>query len=127
MATSVGVRRTSGVRRRCLISLSVMGALVCALGSTGLFAALTDSARSGGNHVDSAAMPGAADLQIATAHVVQQPVGGAQVICDEPFVEDLTTGGFNVSNATPGSTITPRAFYCVRNVGSQSVSVTATI
>jgi hypothetical protein len=128
MTATVGVRRVNTGRRRYLISLAVMGALVCALGSTGLFAALTDSARTGTNHVDTAALPGAADLQLATAHVAPPVVAGqgSSIVCDEPFVEDLTTAGFNATAVTPGFA-TAKAWYCLKNVGSQSVNVAATI
>jgi hypothetical protein len=128
MAANAGVRRTLPVRRRYLISLSVMGALVCALGSTGLFAALTDSARTGNNHVDTAALPGASDLRIAPAHASAPPTGvGGIIVCDPPFEEDLTTGGFSASDVNPVGFVTPMAWYCVKNVGSQTVGLSATI
>jgi hypothetical protein len=118
----IGVRRTTAVRRRYLISLAVMGLIVSALGSTGLFAALSDSARTGQNQIDSAPLAGSAELKIQAGTVVGSPLTGfSSVDCPTAgFVDDLTTGGFNASNVTPGFA-TPNSYYCIQNAGSQTV------
>ena len=115
-----GVRRVSTVRRRYLISLSVMGALVCALGSTGLFAALTDSARTSQQDFDSAPLAGAADLQITDAGTAT-----AAYSCSD-WSEDLTTNTYSATDLNPGFVAAPQVF-CLRNVGSQAVTLVTTV
>ena len=55
------------MRRSVLGSLAALGVVVCGLGGTGLFAALTDTARGGPNSVESAPLAGSADIQLADA------------------------------------------------------------
>jgi hypothetical protein len=122
--TFIGGRRTTAVRRRYLISLSAMGLLVCVLGSTGLFAALSDTARTGQNTIDSAPLAGSAELKIQAGSVVPGPtVGSNAIACSSAsWVDDLTTGGFNATDVGPGFS-TPNAYYCIQNAGSQAVQL----
>ena len=57
------------MRRSALITLAALGGLICLIGGTGLFAALTDSARSGTNSLESGALAGSADIQLSNASV----------------------------------------------------------
>jgi hypothetical protein len=105
------------MRRSSLLTLTALGALICLIGGTGLFAALTDTARTGTNTVDSAALAGSADIQIATA--VQEP--WPAITCGS-FSEDLATGFFTASDARPGEFAVGQ-FFCLKNVGSQTVTI----
>jgi hypothetical protein len=117
--------RVMPMRRSLLITLLALGSLVCLIGSTGLFAALTDIARTGTNTVDSASLAASADIQLATATfdaVTEATTCGT-------FSEDLTTGVFTVGDIEPGygsdsETFTP-AFFCIKNVGSEPVTISA--
>ena len=104
------------MRRSMLLTLAALGGLVCVIGGTGLIAALSDTARSGTNTVESAPMAGSADLQIAPASSA-----GGVVSCGQ-FEENLTTGFYTAQNVTPGYN-PPGVFYCVQNMGSQGVSL----
>jgi len=117
---AAGVRRVSTVRRRYLISLSVMGALVCALGSTGLFAALSDSARTSQQDFETKQLAGAADLQITDAQTATAAYG-----CSD-WSEDLTTNTYSATDLVPGFVSSPQVF-CLRNVGSQTVTLLTTV
>ena len=109
------------MRRRNLLTVTALGALICLLGGTGLFAALTDTARSGTNSVDSAALAASADIQIARAFV--PGTTPPNLICGT-LAEDLATGFFTASNVGPGYSSTDQ-YYCVKNVGSQPVNLSA--
>lgn len=116
--------RERNTRRSVLLTFAVLGGLVCLIGGTGLFAALQDSARSGTNSAESDAMAGSADIQVATATQVDVPDSptGASVNCGT-FSEDLTTPIHTVTGVTPN--FVSNAWYCVKNVGSQQVTLSA--
>ncbi len=105
------------MRRSTLLTLAALGGLVCLIGGTGLFAALSDTARGGTNSVESAPLPGSADIQIATA----TSTAGEPVTCGQ-FGENLTTAFYTVQNVSPGYN-PPGVVYCVQNMGSQTVSL----
>lgn len=109
------------MRRSSLVTLTVLGALICLIGGTGLFAALTDTANTGPNTVDSAALAASADIQVAQGFIpaVTPPNNGCG-----PFSEELATGLFTASNVGPGYGSGTKHF-CVRNVGSQPVNISA--
>jgi hypothetical protein len=98
-----------------LLTLAAVGGVIVLLGSTGLFAALSDTARSGTNYVDSGALSPSADLQIAAAQIE-----GSGIACGE-FGENLESGVYSVVSA-PGAD-GPIYFYCLRNIGSQTVDL----
>jgi len=109
------------MRRSSLLTLTALGALICLLGGSGLFAALTDTAQSGTNSVDSAALAASADIQVARAFIpgVTPPNWG----CNS-FSEELGSAFFTAANVTPGYATADQPF-CVRNVGSQPVTLSA--
>lgn len=107
------------MRRSVLISLVVLGSLISLIGGTGLFAALSDSARTGTNTVDSAALAGSADIQIATA---TRPAG-SPFACGT-YSEDLASGFFTAADVGPGYS-SQYAYFCIKNVGSQPVTLWA--
>ena len=109
------------MRRSSLLTLAALGALISLVGGTGLFAALTDTARTGTNTVDSAALAGSADIQLATATRVNAPP--FTITCGE-YSEDLASGFFAAQDVTVGHQ-SPYSYLCIRNVGSQSVFVGA--
>jgi hypothetical protein len=117
--------RERNTKRSVLVTFAVLGGLVCLIGGTGLFAALQDSARSGPNSAESDAMAGSADIQVATATEVPNPVVGApaEVGCGT-FSEDLTTPFHTVTGVTPGF-VSSAQLYCIKNVGSQQVTLSA--
>lgn len=101
------------MRRPLLLTLTILGAVLGLIAGTGVFAALTDTADSGLNQVASPALDGSADLQLGTE------IGG---VCT--FEENLTTPWFDYGpNVEPGFYDT--VYVCLRNVGSQTVAVTA--
>src|SRR5262245_16526660 len=102
------------MRRSFLITVSALGLVVCLLGGTGLFAALTDSATTGTNQVDSAPLAGSANLQLA----LNDGLTPAMTMTCGAFSDDLATGlvsgtGLIQSVNSAGSV------FCLRNVGSQ--------
>jgi hypothetical protein len=107
------------MRRPVLVTLVVLGSLISLIGSTGLFAALTDTARTGTNSVDSAAEASSADIQLATA-----TADTLTVTCGATFSENLTAGFFTVSDVAPG--YNNLALFCIRNVGTHPVSLFGT-
>jgi hypothetical protein len=109
------------MRRSSLLALAALGAVICLLGGTGLFAALTDTARTGPNTANSAALAASADIQVAPASI--PATTPPNWVC-QGFSEELATGFFAASNVAPGYGSVDR-YYCLRNVGSQSVTVTA--
>lgn len=119
------------MRRSVLITLVVLGSLITLVGSTGLFAALTDTANTGENSVDSGALAASADIQLATATVDQN---SGEYTCGL-FSDDLTTAFFTTSGAAgsyvyddalPGS-ISPEFPFCLANIGSQSIDLSAMV
>ena len=112
------------MRRPVLITLVLLGSLISLIGGTGLFAALTDNARTGTNTVDSAALAGSADIQIATATRAPIPgFSGTPFACGT-YSEDLASGFFTVSDVAPGYS-SEFAYFCIKNVGSQAVTLWA--
>ena len=107
------------MRRSVLLSVAAVGALVCAIGSSGLFAALTDTARTGVNTADSSALAASADIRLASATYGGDP---ATVTCGT-FGENLSTALFTVADAQPRATALDEKYLCIRNVGSQSVTL----
>jgi hypothetical protein len=108
------------MRRSALVTVAVLGGLVCLLGGTVLYSALQDTARTGINSVDSAALGGSAEIQLATATFTQ----GSGVTCGT-FSEDLASGFFTATGVVPGSYSSNEQYFCIRNVGSQQVTLSA--
>lgn len=106
------------MRRSALSTVAVLGSLVCLIGGTVLFAALQDTARTGTNSVDSAALAASADIQLARATF------NAGTIDCGTFSEDLSTGLFTVTGVSPGYS-SQSEFVCIKNVGSQQVTLSA--
>jgi hypothetical protein len=105
------------MRRSALVTVAVLGGLVCLLGGTVLYSALQDTARTGTNSIDSAALAASADIQLATAGR-----SGNTITCDA-FFENLASGVINVTDFSPGSS--GQRFFCLKNVGSQQVTLSA--
>jgi hypothetical protein len=108
------------MRRSVLLTISAMGLLVCLLGSTGLFAALTDVARTGTNTATSDGLAPSADLQLATGVFVE----GFGISCGT-FQDNLATPLTVATGLKPGDG--GASIFCIRNVGSQSVTLAATV
>jgi hypothetical protein len=104
------------MRRSALVTVAVLGGLVCLLGGTVLYSAIQDTARTGTNSFESAALGASADIQLATA-----TLANGTIICGT-FSEDLTSGLFTVTGVSPGDPNTS-AFFCIKNVGSQQVTL----
>jgi len=109
------------VRRSLLLTASIIGLLICLIGGTGLFAALTDSAHTGTNTVDSAGLAPSSDLKLAMAtYAIPNSCG--------TYSDNLATGLFDY---TPGSVWVPGngvwTALCIQNAGSQSVSLSTAI
>ena len=109
------------MRRITLVLASALGAVVCLLGGTVLFSALQDTARTGTNSAESAALGASADIKLATA--TPNAANPADIDCGT-FSENLSSGLFNYTDLTPGffSEVT---LFCIKNVGSQSVTLSA--
>ena len=104
------------MRRPVLLTLAALGAVLGLL-SAGLFAALSDTARTGSNQVATHELPGSADLKIATA-----TPSGVSTTCGT-FSDDLATALITLDDQTPGFDSGQGYLYCLRNVGSQPVKV----
>jgi hypothetical protein len=104
------------MRRSALLTVAVLGGLVCLLGGTVLYSALQDTARTGTNSVESAALAASADIQLATATASQ-----SGVTCGT-FSEDLTSPLVTVTGMSP-STQGAGEYVCIKNVGSQQVTL----
>jgi hypothetical protein len=109
---SKGTKRRSG-----LLTVATLGGLVCLLGGTVLFSALQDTARTGTNSAESAALAASADIQLATATYDSAITCGA-------FSENLASGLFTVTGVIPEYQSGP-VYFCIRNVGSQEVTLSA--
>src|SRR5262245_37760911 len=103
-------------RNTYLWSVIVVGAIVTAVGGTGIFAVFTDRATQGPNTFVSGAQAKAADLQIAS----YMP-GGIGCMA---WQEDLATGLWDATNIQPGDTTTRQL--CLRNNGSAAVTASLT-
>jgi hypothetical protein len=55
------------MRRPVLLTLAAVGGVIVLLGGTGIFAALSDTTRSGTNSIDTGALAASSDLRVATA------------------------------------------------------------
>jgi len=102
------------MRRSLLLTVTVLGALICLVGGTGLFAALNDTAKTGTNTVTSHDLPTSIDIKLATGSY-----SGGIITCGT-FVDDLATPLFTETDLQPGSN--GLAFFCLRNVGAQAAS-----
>jgi hypothetical protein len=109
------------MRRSVLLTLSTLGLLVCLLGGTGLFAALTDTADVGPNHLDTAPLAGSADLKVAL-HAPNPNVPG-EFACGT-FEDNLVTAFIDAGNLMPGGGTSNQL--CVQNIGSQTVGLFVT-
>jgi hypothetical protein len=88
--------------------------VVCLVGSTGLFAALTDTALTGPSEVTSPGLAASADIQLAMDEgTAGSPSCGA-------FSDDLTTPLFEFTASAPSNN--QGHIVCVKNVGSQALS-----
>jgi hypothetical protein len=105
------------MRRIALVLASALGAVVCLLGGTVLFSALQDTARTGTNSVESAALGSSADIQLAAA------TNNAGVITCGTFSEDLASGLFSATGVSPG--FSSQEYFCVKNAGTQEVMLSA--
>jgi hypothetical protein len=105
------------MRRSVLLTIAALGGLVCLLGGTVLVSALQDTARTGTASIESAALESSADIQLS-----QATGNGTSVSCLE-FSENLATAPMAVQSFRTGSMAGD--FFCIRNVGSQSVTLTA--
>ena len=114
----------AGMRRSILFSLFVLGAVITAVGSTGVFAALVDTAHTGTNDIASTALRSSADLQLASANLSSTDDG---IDCGR-FSDNLTSGIFLASSLQPGqfapTPTSPDGMFCLRNRGSQAVALT---
>ncbi|HUP84152.1 MAG TPA: hypothetical protein VM143_00670 [Acidimicrobiales bacterium] len=108
------------MRRTFLIMAAAFGGLLTLLAGTGVFAALSDTARSGTNSVTSGALAPSADLQLGTA-TWDNTNGGYTCAA---FSDNLSSPLISVQDVAPGFWGAHTAF-CVRNIGSRSVSVSA--
>ena len=108
-------------RNNYLIAIMVMGAIVTAVGGTGIFAVFTDRATQGPNTADSGVRPKAADIQLAMA--TSDPTTNA-ISCGT-FSENVTTAPFEESNMQPFSS--DYRYMCVKNVGAAPVSLTLSV
>lgn len=109
------------MRRSSLLTVAVVGLLICLLGGTGLFAALTDTADLGPNRISSAPLAGSADLQLA--YRVPAPGDPSQSVCGD-YQENLTAQYFiDAGNLVSGPS-GPSNMVCIRNVGSQTLGTT---
>lgn len=110
------------MRRSALLAIAVLGGVVSLLGGTVLYSALQDTARTGTNSAESAALGASADIQLALGTL--PPAGSANqtdIQCGT-FSEDLTSGLFTVTGVTPGYQSNAELF-CIKNVGSQQVTL----
>ncbi len=108
------------MRRTALLTIAVLGGLVSLLGGTVLFAALQDTARTGTNSAESAALGASADIQLAPP-LSARPARG--VDCGT-FSENLSSGLFSATGVSPGYT-SEFKLLCIKNVGSQQVTLSA--
>jgi hypothetical protein len=105
------------MRRPILLTLAAVGGIIVLLGGTGLFAALSDTARSDTNSVESGALVASADIQMALA---SGGAAGTPWTC-KTFSEDLTAA---MTVTGPPGVDTGQVYpYCIRNVGSRTLSL----
>ena len=110
-------RRLGGeMRRPALLTIAVLGGLACLLGGTVLYAAVQDTARTGTNSAESAALGTSADIQLASA-----TKSGNAFNCGT-FSEDIASGLYTAVGVSPG--FTQQRQFCIKNVGSHLVELT---
>ncbi|MEX2246547.1 MAG: hypothetical protein WEC75_07655 [Dehalococcoidia bacterium] len=109
------------MRRSFLGTLVVLGSIISLIGSTGLFAALTDTAQTGTNTVDSAGLPVSADIQLAaaTSYNFPAPCG--------TYSDNLTTGFITASGLEPGGNSGSAILFCIKSAGSQPVALSVRV
>lgn len=100
--------------RRLLAAVLALGLVVTAVGFTGIYAVLTDRAKTGDFNVNTGQMAKAADLQIATASA---PGACAGI----PYDDNNTGTQFTLNNAQPG--ISSGVNLCLMNAGSSALEV----
>ena len=108
------------VQRRFAAATLTLGSVITLVGGTGIFAVFTDRATTGTNSVASGERASAADLQIAPAIQNQD----LSITCGT-FSDDLGLLLFDISDAQPTGVVGAN-FICLSNVGSSSLSLTAT-
>jgi hypothetical protein len=112
------------MRRPVLLTLAVLGGVVCLIGGVGLFASLSDTGKTGPLTAQSGALAGSADIKLTTAHLVDPTMSGQlSIACDNAGYSDDLTTDTNTISASPNFT-SDKLFFCIKNVGSQPVSVT---
>jgi hypothetical protein len=102
------------MRRASLLTLAALGLVVCLVGSTGLFAALTDTARTGTNQVTTPGLASSADIVVAST------IDSAGSLACGTYSDDLATGLIDFTASPPYANAD--SFLCVKNVGSQALS-----
>jgi hypothetical protein len=108
------------MRRSVLLTVAALGVLVSLFGGTVLFSALQDTARTGTNSAESAALPGAApDIQLASA----TRTGTGPVVCGA-YSDNLSSGLVSTTGLAPGSSLSAD-YFCIKNAGSKAVTLTA--
>jgi hypothetical protein len=106
------------MRRPVLLTLAAVGGVIVLLGGTGIFAALSDTARSGSNAIETQPLAPSSDLQVASA------TGDLFTgLSCQAFSENLTSGLITIGTAGGGFVSQQENPYCVRNVGSKTVSL----
>ena len=104
------------MRRSVLLTLAAVGAVIVLLGGAGLFAALSDTARSATDTVETGALQPSADLMIAPATVDFD----GDFTCGT-WSNDLTSGILTIEGSM---FLTPEEHpYCLMNTGSRNVTV----
>jgi hypothetical protein len=98
--------------------MAALGGTICLLGGAVLFSALQDTARTGTNSAESAALAASADIQLALA-----TWNGSSYECGT-FSDDLASGLVSVTGVSSGYA-SPTAYVCVENAGSQQVTLSA--
>src|SRR6478672_4696557 len=98
------------MRRSLLATITVLGALICLVGGTGLFAALTDTATTGTNTATSDDLPSSIDIKLGAGYQFSGGVG----VCGA-FVYNLTTPLFTETDMKPNNV--GQATFCIKNDG----------
>jgi hypothetical protein len=122
------------VRRSLLLTTVVLGTALSVVSGSGLFASLSDTARTGVNTVDTQALTGSADLKIAVGELVSvqdptSPTGQRLQVQCGAYADDLESPLITLTNRVPGENPADHAdgyFFCLQNVGSQTVNLAAT-
>lgn len=108
----------------------ILGLLITALGSTGIFAVFSDRATAGNNDVTTGSLLSAADLKIAAAaenlgnYDCDQDGDGVFRPVEGPWADNTAAGQFTVSNLQPGGGASGAAL-CIYNAGAAPLTLTA--